>query len=212
MSDISCTSDLRYDAVVIGVSAGGLKALRTILPALSPYFPVPVLVVQHLSPQADDFLARFLNEISQVKVKEADEKEPLLPGTVYLAPPNYHLLVETDKTLSLSVEGRVNYARPSIDVLFLTASEAFGARLIGLVLTGANDDGSRGLKRIKQRGGLALVQDPATADADHMPRAAITAANPDAIIPLQEIAAFLECAVYGIEHCPGKQQSPPDPA
>lgn len=187
----------RYDAVVVGVSAGGLNALRTILPALPADFPAAVIVCQHLGPQADDFIARFLDEISAIHVKEAEEKEPILPGVVYFAPPNYHLLVEEDRTLSLSCEARVCFARPSIDVLFETAAEAYGRRLAGVILTGANNDGSRGLQLIAESGGLAIVQDPDTAEATQMPSAAIELVPPAHVYPLEAIAPVLIHAVYG---------------
>jgi two-component system chemotaxis response regulator CheB len=184
-----------YEAVVIGVSAGGFQALRAIVPALRAGFPAPVLIVQHISPNADDFLARMLDEMSYIGVKEVEEKERAMPGWAYIAPPNYHLLVEMDKTLSLSTESRVNFSRPAIDVLFESASDAWGAKLIGVVLTGANDDGSRGLKLIKSRGGLTIVQDPTEAEVPSMPRAAIELADPDHILRLKDIAGFLNRVV-----------------
>jgi two-component system chemotaxis response regulator CheB len=180
-----------YKAVVIGVSAGGMEALRVILSVLPADFPAPILVVQHLAPDSDDFLPRFLNEKCPPTVKEADEKEKASPGVVYLAPPNYHLLVEDDATLSLTVTERVNFARPAIDVLFETAADVFGPELIGIVLTGANDDGSRGLRKIKELGGLAIVQAPETASAGIMPTAAIAATEVDHILPLEEIGPVL---------------------
>ncbi len=189
------TAATRYDAVVIGVSAGGLNALRTILPELPEDFPAAVIICQHLNPQSDDFIARYLDEISAIRVKEAEEKEPILPGVGYLAPPNYHLLVEEDRTFSLSCEARVCFARPSIDVLFETAAETYGKRLIGLVLTGANNDGSNGLQQIVRYGGLAIVQDPATAEARHMPQAAIDLVEPELIYPLESIGQVLNRVV-----------------
>lgn len=180
-----------FDAVVMGVSAGGLKALQTVLPALPAGFPLPVVVVQHLGPGSDDFLTRYLDERTAMRVKEADEKETVAPGTVYIAPANYHLLVEDDRTFSLTLENRVNFSRPSIDILFETAADVFCPRLIGVVLTGANNDGSMGLACIKKKGGLAVVQDPATAEADAMPRAAIKAVDVDFILPLETIGPFL---------------------
>lgn len=168
-----------------------MHALSEILPTLPQNFSLPILIVQHLSPASDDYLATYLDEKCEVKVKEADEKEKIEGGVVYLVPANYHLLVEKDKTLSLSVDSPVNFARPSIDVLFETAAEAYGSNLIGLVLTGASADGSRGLKLIKERGGLTLVQDPKTAESEVMPKAAIAEVDVDHIIPLSEIGAFL---------------------
>ena len=184
-----CTS--RYEAVVMGSSAGGLQALSTVLPALPFDFPVPVLVVQHMLPTADDYLARSLDEKCRVTVKQADEKETPLPGFVYIAPPNYHLMTETDRTLSLSTDEPINHARPSIDVLFETAAETYGDRLIGVILTGASSDGSLGLKEIKKHGGLAIVQDPASADSETMPRAALNTTEVDWLAPLEKIGPLL---------------------
>lgn len=186
-----------YRAVVIGVSAGGLNALRTILPSLSADFPAPVLIVQHISPDSDDFLSRILAPYSVLTIKEAEEKEKSTAGTIYFAPANYHLLVEEDFTLSLSVEERVNYARPAIDLLFETAAVAYGKHLVGIVLTGANHDGSQGLKKIKQAGGMAIVQDPQTAESPSMPAAAIKACAVDQILPLDDIGPYLNTLFTG---------------
>lgn len=147
--------------------------------------------MHHVSADSNDFLPEFLNAKCRIQVKQAEEKERLLPGVAYIAPPNYHLLVETDFTFSLSIEERVNYARPSIDVLFDAAAEAYCNQLIGVILTGANTDGSGGLKRIKENGGLAVVQDPLTAEAKMMPEAALALVNADFIAPLQEIGPLL---------------------
>jgi len=182
---------LGYRAIVIGSSTGGMEALRIILEVLPKDFPVPILVAQHISPHSDNYLAKFLDDACKVSVREAEEKEKAIPGHVYLAPPNYHLLVEKDGFISLSVEARVSYARPSIDVLFESAAEAYNRGLIGIVLTGANSDGSKGLKRIKECLGLTIVQDPNTAQAEAMPRAAIGATNIDHITPLTEIGQLL---------------------
>lgn len=180
-----------YDAVVIGVSAGGLAALNRVLPALvQPHF-IPVLVVQHLSPESESYLPVHLDLRCTLHVKEAEDKEPLETGTVYLAPPNYHLMVEMDRALALSTEARVNYSRPSIDVLFETAAEVFCHKLVGVILTGANSDGAKGLARIKAFGGLTVVQAPETALADAMPRAAMEAVAVDHVLPLEEIGPFL---------------------
>jgi two-component system chemotaxis response regulator CheB len=181
----------RYRCIAIGVSAGGLHALGTIIPALPPNLPVPVIVIQHISPHSDNYSTRYLDGISKIRVKEVDEKEKLLPGVVYTAPPNYHVLLEEDETFSLSVEERINYARPSIDVLFESAADVYGPGLIGVILTGANNDGSMGLKKIKEEGGLAIVQDPGTAEVEGMPRAAIQAVSADYILQLEEIAPLL---------------------
>jgi len=136
-------------------------------------------------------MAKYLNGISKLTVKEADEKEAILPGTVYIAPPNYHMLVEEDFTIGLSTEEKIRYARPSIDVLFESAVYAYGNQLIGIVLTGANNDGSEGLLAIKKAGGLTIVQTPGQAEADMMPQSAIDLAKPDHILPIEGIAALL---------------------
>lgn len=176
---------------MIGSSAGGLNALKTIFRGLSKRFNIPLIIVQHISPDAENYLIQILHDLRKLKVKEADEKERPVPGVAYLAPPNYHLLLEADRTFTLTIDERVNYARPSIDVLFETAAEAYKDKLIGIILTGANNDGSQGLKKIKDFGGLTIVQDPETAEVESMPRAAIQTAVVDHIIPLDEIAAFL---------------------
>jgi two-component system chemotaxis response regulator CheB len=180
-----------YKAIVMGTSAGGMQALTVILGALPATFPLPIIIVQHMNEQADGFLAEYLNRLSHLRVKEAEDKEPLKKGTVYLAPAGYHLLVEADLTLGLSVDPRVNYSCPSIDVLFESASDAFEETLIGVVLTGANSDGSKGLKIIKERGGLAIVQDPHTATARAMPDAAIAAMSVDHVVALACLAPLL---------------------
>ncbi len=181
----------KYNAVVIGSSAGGLNALRTLLRNINKDFGMPVIIVQHISPDSENYLIHILNDLKRLKVKEADEKEKPLPGYAYVAPPNYHLLIESDQTFTFTVDERVNYARPSIDVLFETAAEVYREHLIGIILTGANSDGSLGLKRIKELGGLVIVQDPETAEADSMPRAAIHACTVDHVLGLEEISAFL---------------------
>ncbi len=181
----------KYEAIVIGVSAGGMDALCSILPLLPEDFPFAVIIVQHMHPDSTGYLATMLNDRCAVEVHEAEEKEEIEPGNVYIAPANYHLLVENDRTLSLSIGAPVNYARPSIDVLFDSAADTYREKLIGMVLTGANDDGSLGLKKIKELGGLAIVQDPLTAEIDSMPKAAIKRVDVDYIISLKEIGPFL---------------------
>lgn len=185
------SSIFKYEAIVIGVSAGGLNALTTILPQLPKNFPLPVIIVQHRRDDLDGFLSNFLNDLSNVTVKEVEERERIRPGYVYIASPNYHLLVEENKTLSLSIDSPINYARPSIDVLFESAIHVYHERLIGIILTGANSDGCLGLKKIKEVGGLTIVQDPASAESKYMPLEAIRVTNVDHILNLQEIGEFL---------------------
>lgn len=179
------------EAVVIGVSAGGMTALDIILPPLPRNFHLPLIIVSHRHPESDDYLERHLDEKCAVHVKQADQGEKITPGTVYVAPPNYHLLIDDDFTFFLSNDAPVNFARPSIDVLFQSAADAYGPQLVGIILTGANNDGSLGLKKIKETNGLTIVQDPETAEIPQMPRSAIAAAAPHHILPLREIPAFL---------------------
>jgi two-component system, chemotaxis family, protein-glutamate methylesterase/glutaminase len=180
-----------YKAIVLGASAGGFYALRKLIPMLPCDFSLPIIIVQHISPTSDNYMSRFLNNLSEVEVKEVDEKEALLPGHVYIAPPNYHLLIEENRTTSLSTEEKRNYSRPSIDILFETAALAFGNELIGIILTGANHDGAEGLRKIKLAGGYCIVQDPSEAEAEAMPKAAIKKSNPQKILSLNDIAKHL---------------------
>ena len=181
----------RPRAVVIGASAGGLEALSSVLGALPADFPVPVIVVQHQAPHARSQLGPILASRCRLRVSSADEKDVPQPGVIYLAPPNYHLLIELDGSLSLSVDERVNFSRPAIDVTFESAADCYGPDLIGVVLTGASSDGAAGLRKIKRAGGIAIVQDPRTAYASTMPEAAKAAAKPDIVAPLSEIGACL---------------------
>jgi len=176
---------------VIGVSAGGLAALTAILPELSSPLGMPILIVQHLSPDSDNFLATHFNKLCSLEVKEALDKETIADNTIYFAPANYHLLVERDKTIALSTAERVQYSRPSIDVLFETAAEAYLDRLICIILTGANSDGTRGILRIRQLSGLVIAQSPESAKVDVMPRSAINRAGVDKILDLREIAPYI---------------------
>lgn len=180
-----------YKAVVIGSSAGGINALTKVLSVLPTDFSLPIVIVQHLHPESGHHLPHILSTKSALKIKQADEKELIKTGWAYLAPPNYHLLIEEDFTFSLSLESPVNYSRPSIDVLFESAVYAYRQHLIGIILTGANHDGSLGLKKIKEMGGFTIVQDPKTAEADAMPKAAIEATTIDKILPLQDIGLYL---------------------
>ena len=183
---------IRAQAVVIGTSAGALEALTVILPALPADFGVPIVVVVHIPPDKPSVLSELFAAKCALRIREAEDKEPLDQGTVYFAPPDYHLLVESDRTLSLSTEAPVLFSRPSIDVFFESAADALGPAVIGVVLTGANEDGARGLKAVVDAGGTAIVQEPKTAFASAMPEAAL-AACPDAIVmSLDEIATYLK--------------------
>ena len=180
---------------------GGLEALRRLFTRLDPQFPLPIIVVQHLAPGSGDGLGPLLDAMCPIHIKEADDGEVPKPGTVYIAPANYHLLVELDGTLGLSVDEPVNYARPSVDVLFESAAMAFGPGLIGVLLTGAGRDGSQGLLTIQQLGGQTLVQDPQDALADSMPLSALQVLTPDAILPLEALADRLQCLAQNLEEC-----------
>jgi two-component system, chemotaxis family, protein-glutamate methylesterase/glutaminase len=180
-----------HRAIVLGASAGGIQALQQIIPVLPAQFSLPVMIVQHLMFGSDDFLATYLNELSSVSVAEARPGQMIRPAKVYIAPAGYHLLVEENHTLSLSVDLPVNYSIPSIDVLFESAAQAYEAALIGVILTGASKDGSVGLKCIKAMGGIAVVQDPTTAEVPLMPRLAMESCDVDYVLPLDKIGQFL---------------------
>ena len=182
---------MHYEAIVIGVSSGGLKAMKVMFSILPKDFNTPIIIVQHISSRSDNQWIKLLNDKCNLYLEEADEKEKIRNGKVYIAPPNYHLLIEKDKTFSLTIDERVNFARPSIDVLFESAAEAYKNKLIGVVLTGSNNDGTNGIKRIKELGGLTIVQDPETAESSYMPASAIAAIKPDYILSLEEITDLL---------------------
>lgn len=177
--------------VAIGASAGGVQALSHILPDLPADFPLPVVVVVHIPPRKDNALVALFDRKCRMSVKEAEDKEPLTSGTVYFAPPDYHLLVEAEGALALSTEEPVNHSRPAIDVLFESAADAYGAALTGIVLTGANNDGAAGLQAIRAAGGTAIVQNPDEAEVAAMPVAAADACRGALVMTLDEIAAHL---------------------
>jgi len=180
------------EAVVIGASAGGFEALLAVLRGLPSTYPMPLVAVLHLPEHHESRLPELFGYRLDLQVREARDKESLAPGVLYFAPSGYHLQVETDRSFSLSCEDRVNYARPSIDVLFETATDAYGKTLAGILLTGANYDGAAGLAGMKVAGGLTIVQDPDTAEVPTMPEAAIRRMAPDLILPLAEIHSLLQ--------------------
>lgn len=182
---------MHYEAIVIGVSSGGMNVLKIISAALPIDFKIPIIIVQHVGAHSDSKWIQLLNEKSNLLIKEADEKEKIEKGTMYIAAPNYHLLIEKDKTFSLTIDERVNFARPSIDVLFESAAEAYREKLIGIVLTGSNNDGTKGIIRIKECGGLTIIQDPKTAESPYMPKSAIDAIEADYILSLEDIVELL---------------------
>lgn len=181
----------RYDAIVIGCSSGGLDALERILSPLPSGFPLPLIVVMHMPQEGDSLLAEVLRNKCRMPVAEVADKDDIAPGTVYIAPPGYHLLVEGDETFSLSVDPKVNMSRPSVDVLFETAADTFGERLVALVLSGANRDGSRGIMAVSAAGGLCVAQQPETAVAGEMPGRAIATGKVNVVLALDDIADFL---------------------
>ena len=179
-----------YEAIVIGVSSGGMNAMKTMFSLLPSGFSIPMVVVLHLGARSGNEWLRLLEDKDRLNIKEADEKEKIENGAIYFAPANYHLLIEKNRTFSLTIDERVNFARPSIDVLFESAADAYEDKLIGVVLTGANQDGAKGLLRIKELGGLTVVQDPDTAESPYMPAAAIALHKPDYVLPLEEIISL----------------------
>lgn len=180
--------------VVVGCSLGGYNALQVILGGLPRDYPLPIAIVQHRGIDSE-ILASALQELTPLPVREADDKEPIVPGCVYVAPPDYHLLVEVGR-FALSTDPRVLSARPSIDMLFESAADAYLDRVIAVVLTGQSRDGAQGAARVKKRGGVVVVQEPSTAEARILPDSAIAASTPDRILPLGDIAAFLKVQGY----------------
>jgi two-component system chemotaxis response regulator CheB len=189
-----------YDLVAVGCSLGGMRALETLLTTLPPDFTTPIAVVQHRHKQSNEQLPTFFRRATKLCVVDVEDKQPIDPSCVYLAPADYHLLIERGR-FSLSTEGLVAHSRPSIDVMFESAADAYRERLIGIVLTGSNTDGAKGAAKIKKRGGVVVVQDPATAEAPQMPQAAIDALRVDRILPLERIGPFLA------ELCRGPRQA-----
>ncbi|MGB0176856.1 MAG: chemotaxis protein CheB [Owenweeksia sp.] len=177
--------------VIIGTSAGGIHALKSLFQAMQPGFRLPLVVAIHRLKNVKSHMESVLQASTDLLVKEAEEKEFVKPGHIYLTPANYHLLIEEDKSISLSVDELVNFSRPSIDVSFVSASEVYGPNVIGIVLTGANADGAKGLQRISENGGVAIVQDPSTAQVDTMPSEALKMVPDAKVLTLENIAAFL---------------------
>lgn len=181
----------KYKAIVVGTSAGGLLAVSTLLEKLPKHYPVPIIIVQHRSKEPTSLLEEILQSKCRIKVKQADEKEKIENGIVYIAPPDYHLLIENDFTFSLSADEPVRFSRPSIDVLFESAVSVYKDKLIGIVLTGTNNDGELGIKAIAENNGLTIVQNPKEAQFPAMPLAAIHTGKVDHIFTLSEIQGFL---------------------
>jgi two-component system chemotaxis response regulator CheB len=183
-----------YEVIAVGTSWGGLSALSRLLQELPAEVEQPIVIAQHRSAESPDGgLGHLLKGHTTRAVRDAEDKDTLEPLHVYLAPPDYHLLVERG-TLALSTDDLVQFARPSIDVLLESTADAYGERAIGIILTGANDDGAAGLARIKERGGVAIVQDPETSERRRMPDAALAAVDADAVLTIEEMGPFL----YGL--------------
>ncbi len=185
-----------YDIVVVGTSWGGLAALRTLVSGLPDSFQMAVTLVQHRHKDSDHLLRTLLQERSTLRVFEVEDKMPLEHGHIYVAPPNYHTLIEPGY-FSLSTDAPVRFSRPSIDVTFASAADSYAHRTVGIVLTGANDDGAQGLRRISDRGGMAIVQDPDTAESRPMPEAARKAVPRARVMTLEGIAEFLAALPAG---------------
>jgi two-component system, chemotaxis family, protein-glutamate methylesterase/glutaminase len=179
-----------YEIVVVGTSWGGLAALRAIIGALPAAYDLAVAVVQHRHRDSDASLARVLQDDTPLFVCEIEDKQPIEAGKIFVAPANYHMLVEHGN-FSLSTEAPVRYSRPSIDVAFASAADAYGHRAVGVVMTGSNADGAEGLRHIAARGGMAVVQEPGSSEASAMPRAAIAAVPTARVFTLDRLAAFL---------------------
>ncbi len=181
----------RFKAVTIGTSAGGVQLLPTILEPLPENFPIPLIIIQHMKEGGGEFMVEYLDGKCRLKVKEAIQLEKVVAGHVYLAPADYHLYIDDIFNFSLSVDAKVRFSRPSIDVFFEAASKVFTTGLIGIILTGANNDGTDGMRQIKKRGGVTIVQNPDFAEVRKMPESVIVEGVADYILRPSEIAPFL---------------------
>ena len=199
MNQQECSSGLikQVELVVIGASSGGLDVLITLLQHLPRHYQIPTVAVLHQRPNRSSGVPEMLAKYTHMKVQEPEDKQGIEAGNFYVAPPNYHLLIDNDRVFSLSLDAPLNFCRPSIDMAFESAAEVYGDMLVGCVLTGANSDGAEGVRYIKRYGGHVLVQDPAQATVDSMPRAAIAAAEVDEIIKIEQIAERLSLFAEG---------------
>lgn len=194
----------RIDAVAIGASAGGVEALSVLLPALPAQARVAVFVVLHLPRDRPSLLTEIFAPRCALDIREAEDKEPVAAGVIYLAPPDYHFLVDRGPTVALSVDPPVNFSRPSIDVLFESAADVYGPRLLGIILTGASHDGAAGLEAVRRSGGVTIAQDPADAHCRTMIDAALSRGAAEFILSLDQIAGVLG-TVDGVRHTPAGQ-------
>ena len=191
---------MAYEIIVVGTSWGGLAALRELIGALPPDLGLPLVLVQHRHKRSDQLLSSLLQDKTRLCVCEIEDKAPIEPGNVYVAPADYHVLIEGGH-FALSTDEPVRYSRPSIDVTFVSAADSYGERAVGVVLTGANADGARGLKRVHDRGGLAIVQRPSSAESPTMPASALRSVPKARVLPIEGIAAALaSLPVAGARH------------
>ncbi|MDQ0477973.1 MULTISPECIES: chemotaxis protein CheB [Chryseobacterium] len=179
------------EALMIGGSAGSLEVLIKILPGLDPALAFPIIIVLHRKSGKDSILTHILASKTQLNVKELEEKEKIIPGTLYIAPPDYHVLIENDRTFSLDASEKVNFSRPSIDVAFESAAEVYGENLVCLLLSGANSDGTAGLQKVKEYGGKALIQNPSSAVVSYMPEYALEHVTIDAVLDTGEMPNYI---------------------
>lgn len=182
----------RAKLIIIGGSAGSLQVILGILSVIQRDFPLPVLVVLHRNGGFESSLEDLFASRTQAVIKEVEEKEPILPGVIYIAPADYHVLIEEDQTFSLDYSERVNFSRPSIDVTFRCASDVYGSELVCLLLSGGNADGVEGLAYVKEQGGVVVVQDPASAEVPYMPQHAVMQVAVDFVVPAGEIPTFMK--------------------
>lgn len=182
---------IKPEVVVIGASAGGLSVLERILSSLKPDIFTPILICQHLGPESGDSVMKLLRKHSTVPLSEPEDKELIIGNRVYIAPADYHMVVERDRTISITLGPKVNYCRPSIDVLFETAAEAYLDKTLGIILTGANCDGADGFEKIKSFGGMTIAQDPVEADVEYMPDCAIKRGLVDRVLGVEDIIKLL---------------------
>ena len=179
------------EALVIGGSAGSLDVLLKVLPGINPLLPFPIIIVLHRKSGKDSMLSDLLSTRTQLMVKELEEKENIAPNHIYIAPPNYHVLIENNRTFSLDASEKVNFSRPSIDVTFESASEVYTENLVCLLLSGANSDGAKGLQKVKENGGMVIIQNPDSAIVPFMPEYALENGDSDAILHPNEMANYI---------------------
>ena len=183
---------ISYQAIVIGASAGGLKALSQLMADFDESLQLPVLITKHLASDDKGGAAAVLNAATRLNVVDAKDKQILRGGTCYLAPANYHMLVENEQQICLSMDEKVCHSRPSIDVLFQSAAWVFGDRLVAVILTGANDDGSDGVRAVKAKGGVTIAQNPESAEVATMPKSAIATQCVDHVLSLEKMSGFIQ--------------------